>query len=299
MTLYGSYRAGVGWSVLAAVFAAAFLVPYRFAVEEVPRGTAMTAMFASAALFNAAVALAQDGRRALGFGWVSVGAAVGLATLTIIGNFGIAYALPRIGAGMISAVMKAQVVLTPLLALPLLGERAPRRLWAGALLALLGFALPQLAAAEAGSGSGYAFGFVAALAFAGMQILTRRVIERIRPASVNALRLLMAVLVLHLLPEGRAVWSAGPAAWGYAALAGLFGPGISRLCLMAAVRHVSPSLTALIALFGPVLAFGMGFVFFGTRPTGLELAGAVLIIAGVLWPLLPGLRRAEPSGTLR
>jgi drug/metabolite transporter (DMT)-like permease len=287
-----SFARGVGWSLLAAAFAAGFLIPYRLAVESAPRLSAMTAMFVVAAMFNASVAAAQVGRRLLEVDRIAARTAVALALCTIAGNAAIAFALPDIGAGMTSAVMKAQVILTPLLAARFLGESASRRLWVGAVLALAGFVVPQVAQAGGLRGSaGYALAFGAAVAFAAMQIVTRRVIHDIQPASVNTLRLLMAVGALQLVPEGRAAWRLTPEIWLYAGLAGVLGPGLSRLSLMAALGHISPSITALVALVGPVLAFGLGYAFFGEAPTSLEVAGAALILFGVLWPLIPGLRR--------
>ncbi|MEO1234664.1 MAG: DMT family transporter, partial [Myxococcota bacterium] len=270
----GSVARGVGWSLLAALFAAAFLVPYRYSVELAPRGTAMTAMFVVAVVFNGAVAFAQVGHRMLRFDRVAGVLAIALAAFTIAGNLGIGGALPDIGAGMTSVVLKAQVILTPALAVFLLSERAPSRLWVGGCVALLGVAAPQWLAAEPRGTVGYAWALLGATAFALMQIVTRRVIDRIQPAAVNALRLVLAVIVLHGWPEGRAAWSASWTLWAAAGLAGILGPGVSRLCLMAALHHVSPSLTALIALIGTVFAFLFGFFFFGETPSGLELAGA-------------------------
>lgn len=260
----------------------------------------MTAMFVVAAAFNAAVAAAQGSRRGFGLDATAARTAAVLAGCTIAGNAGIAFALPTIGAGMTSAVMKAQVILTPILAARFLGERASRRLWVGALLALTGFAAPQVAQAEGlGGAGGYLFALGAAVAFATMQIVTRRVIHAIQPASVNTMRLVLAAAALHLTEAGRAVWALDLEAWLFAGLAGVLGPGLSRLSLMAALRHISPSITALIALVGPVLAFGLGFAFFGEAPTALEGAGAALILVGVIWPLLPELRRAGAIGRLR
>lgn len=287
---------GLFWSFLAAFFAAGYLIPYRYAVEGAPRMSALTAMFTAAAFFNGAVAFGQRPRSLWRVDRVSLLTALLLAFFALIGNWAIARALPDIGAGMTSTVMKAQVILTPILAWLFLDERAPGRLWAGATVALLGFAIPQLIEGRGAHGAiGYAAAFLAALSFAGMQIVTRKVIHRIQAASVNALRLVLAVLVLQLLPEGRAAWTLPAAVWGPAAAAGVLGPGLSRLCLMAAIRHVSPSITALVALVGPVFAFGLGALFFGEAPSTLEVIGAVLILGGVLWPLLPGLFRAKSA----
>ncbi len=79
-----------------------------------------------------------------------------LAVCTVAGNGGISLALPEIGAGMTSAVMKAQVLLTPLLAIWLLREPVSPRLWVGASVALFGFGLPQwFERGSGGVGTGY------------------------------------------------------------------------------------------------------------------------------------------------
>ena len=309
---------GLLWSIAAAFWAAAFLIPYRFAVDAAPRLTAMAAMFLAAGVFNAAIAAvqafrAQQARHATNTNTAGVRrmrpseaprhrvelvAAIALTVCTIVANFGIAIALPRVGTGMTSVILKSQVVLTPILAMFALGERMPGYFWAGALVALTGVALPVVQEPDLALGVvGYGAATVAAVGFAAMQIVTRRVIDRIRPAWVNALRLFMCFGLLQLLSDGRQVWSIDRTAWGLAILAAVFGPGFSRLSLMFAVRYVSPSVTALVALFGPLFAFGLGAVFFDEAPTAVDLLGAAIILAGVLWALFPALLSGfRPSG---
>lgn len=283
-----SLARGLVWSLGATFLAAAFLIPYRYAVASAPRLAAMTAMFVVAAIFSAGVASIQARGARPSLDRVTLTTAIALALWTVLGNLGIALALPDIGTGMTSVVLKAQVILTPMLAIWFLKERASSRLWFGAILAMAGVAIPQVVTRESvGDAMGYAAAFVAAVAFSGMQLVTRRVITRIEPAVVNSIRLVLAVGVLQCIPDGRGVWSLSADTWGFAAAAGVLGPGLSRLCLMAALRHVSPSLTALVALLGPVLAFGLGYVFFSEAPTVLEVAGAGLILLGVLNPLWP------------
>ena len=294
---------GVLWSLSAAFFAAGFLIPYRFAVEAAPRTSAMTAMFLSAAIFNAAVAAFQTDRWRLDR--VAIRTAVVLAILTIVSNLAIALALVEIGTGMTSVVLKSQVVLTPILAVWLLSERMSPRFWVGAVLALLGVGLPaaieSAAYAEAASRgpSGYGWAFAAATGFAGMQIVTTRVIMKIQPAFVNALRLAMVVVALQALPGGRNAWTMDAWTWVMAAAAGFLGPGLSRLSLMHAVRYVSPSVAALVALVGPIFAFALGGFFFDEVPTTWDLAGAALILAGIVWPFLPRLVRSARASLYR
>lgn len=284
---------GVVLSIIAALFAASYLLPFRQAIQQAPRISAITAMFLVAVVFNAGVALLQPRRRSLRCwqGRATWLTALLLAFFTLVGNFAIAKALPNIGAGMTSVVLKAQVVLTPILVWWVLKEAASSRLWLGATLAMLGVALPQLLSGEAHEARmGYAWALIAASAFAAMQVVTRRVIHTIESSVVNTLRLSISVAALLLLPDGQAILNLPWSVWGLAAAAGLFGPSLSRLYMMRALRHLSPSVTAVIALVGPVFAFLLEFVFLGEVPSALDILGACFILLGVIWVILPSLR---------
>ncbi|MCA9554582.1 MAG: DMT family transporter [Myxococcales bacterium] len=289
LDLLSPARRGVLLTLAASFFAALFLIPYGAAVKLADRGSVVAAMLLSAAIFNTALALVRERQRILS-GWdrLSLVSAALLAVGTVLGNSGVALALPDIGPGMTSTVLKAQVIITPALSLWFLKERPGGRLWAGGVLALLGFALPQAVAGEWAGSVGYLSAFIAAWGFAGMQVLTRRVVQRIRIAPVNALRLWVAVALLLALPTelGGGGLTLSREAWALAAAAGFLGPGLSRLCLMSAVRYISASRTALLAMVGPLMAFGFGYLFHRTVPTGLQAVGAVLILGGVLWPTL-------------
>jgi drug/metabolite transporter (DMT)-like permease len=282
-------RRGVLLTLAASFFAALFLIPYGAAVARADRGSVVAAMLLSAAVFNTGLALIQERQRVLrGWDRLSLASAGLLAVGTVLGNSGVSVALPDIGPGMTSTVLKAQVIITPALSVWALKERPGGRLWAGGILALGGFALPQVLAGDWRGSTGYGAAFIAAWGFAGMQVLTRRVVHRIRIPPVNALRLWLAVAILLLLPPelGGGRLALSKEAWLLAAAAGLLGPGLSRLCLMSAVRYISASRTALLAMVGPLMAFGFGYLFHRAVPTGAQAVGAVLILAGVLWPTL-------------
>ena len=60
------------------------------------------------------------------------------------------------------------------------------------------------------------------------------------------------------------------------------------------MRGLRAAHSALLLLLAPVLAFAIGFVVQGSVPSRLELAGALIILAGVSLPLLARLRRTRP-----
>ncbi|MBX2812272.1 MAG: DMT family transporter [Myxococcales bacterium] len=272
---------------MAALFAAAFLIPFRQAIEYAPHFSVITAMFVVATVFNGCVMVLRPSGPPRIRDRDTIVTAVALAVCTVAGNVGVALALPLIGAGMTSVILKAQVIITPFLVWWVFKETPTSRLWVGVSLSLVGCIVPHWSAGSDGDGHGYGWALLAALGFASMQILTRKVIHRVQTSVVNMLRLLVTVFFLHLIPEGRAAWMLPLWVWLLAGTAGLFGPGMSRLCLMGALRYMSPSHTALVALVGPVFAFILGYVFLQEIPSGTDILGSLLIFAGVVWVLLP------------
>lgn len=272
-------------TAVASALGAIFLVPYQAAVAASDRAQATAAMLAAATVFNVAVAVwRRRGVERPAPGTWRVACA--LAALTIGGNLAVAYSLPQIGAGMTSVVMKAQVVLTPLLAWLTIRERVRPSLFVGIAFAVAGFAVMQYADVQ-GRLPFPGWGLLAALAFSGMLIVTRRFIPGRSATDINAIRLVIAVAILFALPEelGGARFAGGRALWINATIAGVLGPGISRLALMSALRYVTASLVALVGLIGPVFAFVVAYFVFGTMPTPTEVVGAALILAGVAWPV--------------
>lgn len=283
-------------SVAAAFWAAAFLIPYQAASQRADRASVLAAMLLSAAVFNTLVLLVREGRRAFVFDRPALTVSAMLTVGTIVGNIAIAMSLLDIGPGMTSVVLKSQVVLIPLFAWPLIDERPTKTIVVGAILGLGGFALLQAGATRGLAGAPW-WALLGAATFGLMQVATKNFITRIRPAQVNATRLWLAVAVMLLLPRsaGGGQLQLDAKTWLLAATAGVMGPGISRLCLMYALRHVTASFTALVSLFGPVFAFGFGYLVFTDVPTKLEIAGSVLILSGVAYPVVIAWRARENS----
>ena len=280
----------------AAFFGALFLIPYQAGVARADRGSFLAAMLLSAALFNTVVALVTERRHLLRVDRVAGRTAGILAVATIVGNTAIGLALPILGAGMTSTVMRSQVLITPVLAWIVIREAVGRHLVVGIAIGAAGFVVLRTGHDDLAGAAAFSWwALVAAAAFSAMQVATRHVIRRIRPVQVNALRLWMSVAVMLLLPRdlGGGELRLDGETWLLAAAAGAVGPGVSRLMLMNALRYVSASFTALAGLFAPVFAFVFGYLAFGDVPGRHELLGAALILAGVAWPVIAGYRASD------
>lgn len=306
-----SPRTGALLSLSAALLAAAFLIPFKLAGERAPTDLVTLAMLVAAALFNTATTLgSRIGRRstattaaAAPSRRLAVMVAAGIAVLTAAGNFAVAQALTHSAPGLVSSVQQTQVIFVAAASAVLLGERVTLRFVAGVLVALAGFAVmrlpilgePVVAAAEPGGGAGLGvlWAVVSAFCFGLMHTITRKVIRRIDPVFVNALRLWLAVGLVVALPGRLAgVLALDLHTWALAAAAAFFGPFTSRLCLMFAVRHISASHSSLVTLATPVFAFTLGFAVLGIAPAARELLGGALILAGIALPLLERLAAA-------
>ena len=289
-------RIGLAHSLLGALCSAIYLFPYKRAGAISSPDVLAYALLIVAAVSNGGLHLWQRrsrpqvvlDRRTF---WVTSAL---LSLLTISGNFCGAQAVTRLEPAVTSVLLRTEIVFVGVFAASLVRERLTLPLLAGALVALVGLLVMRWPLAFDGAGAGALWALGAAASFGMMQVLTRRVIGRISPIAVNACRLWLAVGLLTFVP-GMAAGALGEGRefWRFVGLAGLFGPFLGRLLIMYSLRELRAAHSALMLLLAPVLAFGIGFVSQGSVPTGLELGGGLIILAGVALPSLAGLR-SEP-----
>lgn len=209
-------------------------------------------------------------------------------------------------AGLSSLVLQSSAPFTVVLGATLLGERLTPRASAGVLLAASGMAVvgSQRLSAEAGilpfvltlcAGLGWAFGNLASRLAAAPQPLHLTLWMTVVPP--------LPMIALSLVAEGPdrigAAFTAsmsGEAVWAWAGLAyttlvaTVIGSGVWTW-LMA--RHAASSV-APFSMLVPVTGIALAWLVLAERPRPLELAGGVLVIAGVWWASTRG-RPAPPE----
>lgn len=289
-------RQGTLLAASGALLAATFFIPYKAATGIADVDHVVIAMLAPAALFNTVTALwLQRGRMRVTRPDLAV--AVLLALLAVAGNIAMTEALALVDAGVAAVLLQTQVFFVAVGGWVLLGERVTLRFTIGAIIAIGGFVLMRdpFSNESPVSVAGALWAMGAALSFGMMHVVTRRYITSIRPVTVNALRLWMAVAILLALP-GRAggVIELSSEAWLLAATAALLGPFAARLCIMFAVRYVQASYAALFGLITPMFAFILQTIILGVTPSVLEVAGALIILAGIALPVLEVAGRERP-----
>lgn len=275
-----------------AFFAALYLLPYKAATLLAPVEQVVLPMLLVASLLSSLSLLPGPWRgrgptRRRGFG-ATLTAALLLGVFSALGNEAVARALAHIAPGIAAVLLRTQVVFVALGARLVLGERVTRRFWIGVALALGGMVLLRWSGeAPAVTLWGMGWALVGAACFGAMQVIVRRTIHVIDVTQVNTLRLWLACALLALLP-GRvaSLTSASPTLWALAAAAALAGPIISRLLLMAALRHI-PAATSSLAFFSqPLFAYLLAAPLFGVAPGGVELLGCAVVLGGIALPVL-------------
>lgn len=279
---------GLLLSVAAAFCGASCLIFYKAAGHAAGRAEVVLATLACAAIFNTLLALARPGP-ALPRDRVSLVTALVLGVLTLLANLAVLRALATLEPALASVVSHTQILFVAVIAWMVLGERITPLLALGIAIALTGVAvmrIPQGATLQLElAGTAWALG--AALAWASMQVISRLVIHRIQPIPVNTLRLWSAALILALLPgtvHGMIMLDAR--IWLLAAGAAMTGPFLARMLLMYAVRYIPASHSTLTTLAGPVIAFLLGYLVFGTIPSRIEIIGGLLVLGGIAMPLV-------------
>lgn len=268
-----------------AFWAAAFLIPYKQASLIADAQAVALVMLAASAIMNT-VAAATELRGKLRLDRLSLLTAVALAGFSVVGNFCSAMALLTLEPAIASVLYRTQIVFVAVAGVFALGEGITRTFALGAGVALAGLVvmqLPETGLAEFGSSAaGVLWALGASASFASMAVITRRVIHRIRPIAVNAVRLWLAVAVLALVPgTAQSALDADPRMWLFASLAAACGPFVSRLLIMFALRYITAAYQTLVSLSSPLFAFVLGFVFMGSIPSAQEILGGAVMLLGI------------------
>ena len=239
--------------------------------------------------------------------WVLAGVGAGIS----VGQFGFLYLALHLGmpSGMAALVLQVQVPLTILGAALVLGERVSRTVAAGIALALVGMVL---VAADQASASlvPFALCLLAGLSWAAGNVLVRArgVSGGLGLVVWSSLVVPLPMIALSLVVDGPAVvvatvtdlgWRPLVSALWTAAISTLVGYGIFYSLMH---RYPSSRVVSWVLAVPPV-ALLLGWAVRGEQPSLLELAGAGVVLAGLVLAQRPprrlaallGERRAEPE----
>lgn len=209
-----------------------------------------------------------------------------------------------VGAGLATVLANLQVVLVALLAWLLLGERPGPRVLGAIPVVLTGVVLISGVTAGGAYGDdpplGAVFGVLTALAYAGFFLVLRAGnIDPRRPAG--PLLLASAVTALTAAAAGTVTGDLDLVpTWpghGWLLLLACSSQVTGWLLISISLPRLPAAVTAVILLLQPAGAVVLGMVLLGEAPSATQLAGVLLVLAGVTVANLR--RRGAPPGAPR
>lgn len=217
--------------------------------------------------------------------WLAAGAGVFFALDLVMWH----HAIASVGAGIATVLGNLQVVFVGLLAWWLLHERPSARLVAAVPVVLVGVVLISGAVGSGAYGAdpalGAVFGVGTSVAYAGFLLLLRHGSHDLRRSAGP---LFDATLVAAVLSAAMGPWVGGidlapqwPAHGWLLALA-ITSQVVGWLLIAVSLPRVPAVLTSLILLLQPVASVALAAAVLDERPSPVQLAGCLVVLAGVV-----------------
>jgi len=194
--------------------------------------------------------------------------------------------LARLEFATVSALTYTMSLFAVAFSVPVLGEKVGPARWIAVLLGFAGAMWIVRPGAEAFSLVAVLPLFAAAL-YAASSVTVRLIDRDVSNALLYLYSALSAAIAALILAVSTTGFSDIESAWdlGKIVAMGLFG-GSGVLCLMVAVRLVTPSVLAPFNYFGILSAFTIGWLVFDEAPLDKLFPGVLLIVAGgllIIW----------------
>jgi len=285
---------GLSFALLATLGGGLYAIPYRLSLETVAPLTVVWGVFLWALLFS--LPGAWLARHQTKYSW-KIGRITLLISLAgLLGNYSICQALNGASSPtMLTLLQRSEIIITMLLSWLFLKEIITARVWLAVVVIIAGIIVMKLNSLsfELNEWSAIIWAITAAFGFAVMQVLAKSIINEINPQVLNVSRLSLALVTLWSLEEVRSrVAVLEFTEWQWLALAAFCGPFVGRVSLTYALRYLTISKIVIIGSFSPVVTLIFELLVFGTLINGYEAFGGTIMLAGILWVFLPGLRRS-------
>jgi drug/metabolite transporter (DMT)-like permease len=288
----GSLQAGVWLAVLAAFgfSVKAILIKLAYATAPVEAVTllALRMIFSLPAFVWIGLRASRGARPLTRRDWLAV------IVLGLLGYYGASIfdfiGLKYITAGLERLILFTYPTLTLLLGALLYGQKVGRREWMAMALCYLGigaaFAHDLQVSVEMAAvwiGGGLVFG--SSLCYAFYLSGSASMLVRVGVARLTALCLLVsttATLIHFFATQPISALVQPLPIYGYSLAMALLSTVIPVFAQAAAIRRIGSGRAALIGTLGPLMTIGMGWAVLGETASLWQLAGAALVVAGVV-----------------
>ena len=205
-----------------------------------------------------------------------------IGLLNAVGSISLFFALDAIGPSLTGFFARFSTIFIVILSVLFLGERLGKIEIIGAIIILIG----SMSISYSGGptvAEGMAFALLSAIMLAIVQTLSKKYIEEIRPASLNALRTLFLFLsVLAMVSVTGNLYVPSPATVALLFTAGLSGAFLSAYLRYRAMELIDLSKIALIRAMDPLVIGTYSFFLLGEMLSTTELIGSFIVFAGLM-----------------
>jgi len=276
-----------------------YAIPYRLSLDTVAPLPVIWGVFLWAFLFS--LPGAWFARRQNKFSWKIAGITLATSLAGLLGNYAICQALSQSSPTLLVLVSRIEIIIAMLLSWMFLKEFIGIRVWMSVVVIVLGIIVMKMDSLtfDLKNWSSFLWAVTSAFSFASMQVLAKRIIDEINPQVLNVSRLAIALIILWSLAEVRSgVTNLQSGEWKWIALAAFCGPFMGRVSYTYALRYLTVSKAVIIGSFSPATTLLFELLVFGTLISSYEAIGGTIMLAGILWVFLPGLRQTVSSSTV-
>jgi len=290
---------GLCFALLAMFGGGLYAIPYRLSLDTVAPLPVVWGVFLWAFLFS--LPGAWFARRQNKFSWKIAGITLATSLAGLLGNYAICQALSQSSPTLLVLVSRIEIIIAMLLSWMFLKEFISIRVWMSVVVIVLGIIVMKMDSLtfDLKNWSSFLWAVTSAFSFASMQVLAKRIIDEINPQVLNVSRLAVGLVILWSLAEVRSgVTNLQSGEWKWIALAAFCGPFMGRVSYTYALRYLTISKAVIISSFSPATTLLFELLVFGTLISSYEALGGTIMLAGILWVFLPGLRQTVSSSTV-
>ena len=290
---------GLCFALLAMFGGGLYAIPYRLSLDSVAPLPVIWGVFLWAFLFS--LPGAWFARRQNKFSWKIAGITLATSLAGLLGNYAICQALSQSSPTLLVLVSRIEIIIAMLLSWMFLKEFIGIRVWMSVVVIVLGIIVMKMDSLtfDLKNWSSFLWAVTSAFSFASMQVLAKRIIDEINPQVLNVSRLAVGLVILWSLAEVRSgVTNLQSGEWKWIALAAFCGPFMGRVSYTYALRYLTISKAVIISSFSPATTLLFELLVFGTLISSYEAIGGTIMLAGILWVFLPGLRQTVSSSTV-
>ena len=290
---------GLCFALLAMFGGGLYAIPYRLSLDTVAPLPVIWGVFLWAFLFS--LPGAWFARRQNKFSWKIAGITLATSLAGLLGNYAICQALSQSSPTLLVLVSRIEIIIAMLLSWMFLKEFIGIRVWMSVVVIVLGIIVMKMDSLtfDLKNWSSFLWAVTSAFSFASMQVLAKRIIDEINPQVLNVSRLAVGLVILWSLAEVRSgVTNLQSGEWKWIALAAFCGPFMGRVSYTYALRYLTISKAVIISSFSPATTLLFELLVFGTLISSYEAIGGTIMLAGILWVFLPGLRQTVSSSTV-